>query len=163
MKWISDELKMFSLFVQLLLFKQNQFVERRKVSTIIRIPTEEIKEIFMGISKLKHNKGWELNIPTDHDFIAKHPDIVVRQNLMWEQRSKQLSEFFQDKKDKRQRRKSKSVSEECKNNKSDVKDCTVSSDNDSGTDKSNKSPVMARKFKRIKLNNDKICKKTAKS
>lgn len=127
--------------LQLLLFKQNQYVERRKVSSVIRIPSEEIKEIFTGIAKLRHNKGWELSLPTDHEFISKHPDIVARQNSIWEQRSKQLSEYLKDPKEKRQRRKSKSVSEECRNNKNE--------ENDSGTEKS-KSPVVAKKLKVIK-------------
>lgn len=106
-----------------------------------------MKEIFTGIAKLKHNKGWELALPTDHDFISKHLDTVNRQNLMWDQRAKQVSDYFKDSKDKKQRRKSKSVSEECKG-KSDARDCGVSSDNDSGTEKPNtKSPVAVRKNK----------------
>lgn len=106
----------------------------------------------MGISKLRHNKGWELSLPTDQDFIAKHPEIVQRQNLMWEQRSKQLNEFLKESKEKRQRRKSKSVSE---NSKSEQRDCGVSSDNDSGTEKI-KSPVAARKLKLNKVANNEI-------
>lgn len=102
----------------------------------MKIPSEEVKEIFKGFSKLSHNKGWELVLPTDNDFIAKHSDIVQKQNEAWEQKFKQLSEFLKD--NKRQRRKSKSVSEDCKVRNG------MSSDNDSGTEK-NKSPVAARK------------------
>lgn len=116
---------------------------------MIRIPTEEVKEIFTGIAKLKHNKGWELALPTDHDFITKHLDTVNRQNLMWDQRAKQVSDYFKDNKDKRQRRKSKSVSEECKG-----RDCGVSEDNDSGAEKTiTKSPVVVKKNK---VNNNKV-------
>lgn len=123
-------------------------MERKKVSSVIRIPAEEVKEIFTGIAKLKHNKGWELALPTDHDFISKHLDIVNRQNLMWDQKAKQVSDYFKDTKDKKQRRKSKSVSEECKS-----RDCGVSSDNDSGAEKpNNKSPIAVRKSK----NNNKL-------
>lgn len=71
---------------QLLLFTRNQYVERRKVSSVIKIPTEEIKEIFTGISKLRYSKGWELALPTDSDFINKYTDIVQRQNALWDQR-----------------------------------------------------------------------------
>lgn len=127
-------------------------MERRKVSSVIRIPTEEIKEIFTGISRLRHNKGWELTMPADHDFIAKHPEIVQRQNLMWEQRQKQLNEFLKDGREKRQRRKSKSVSE---NSKSEPRDCSLSSDNDSGTEKI-KSPVAAKKLKLNKVANSDV-------
>lgn len=144
---------------QLLLFKDKQFVERRKVSSEIRIPSEEIKEIFTGIAKLRHNKGWELTLPPDQEFINKHPEIVQRQNLMWEQRSRQLSEFIKDSKEKRQRRKSKSVSEECKANKSEARDSNLSSDTDSGTEKS-KSPIAAKKLKLSKNMGDNKNSKT---
>ncbi|XP_974028.2 DNA-directed RNA polymerase III subunit RPC5 [Tribolium castaneum] len=120
----------------LYLFTKNQYVERKKVSSVMKIPSEEVKEIFTGFSRLRHNKGWELVLPTDNDFILKHGDIVQRQGEAWEQKFKQLSEFLKD--NKRQRRKSKSVSEDCKMRNG------VSSDNDSGTEK-NKSPVAARK------------------
>lgn len=131
-------------------------MERKKVSSVIRLPTEEVKEIFTGIAKLRHNRGWELALPTDHDFISKHLDTVNRQNLMWEQRSKQVHDFFKDSKDKKQRRKSRSVSEESKG-RGDVKECGISSDNDSGTEKS---PVAA---KRHKANNNQIAGDCSKS
>ncbi|KAJ8979411.1 hypothetical protein NQ317_015843 [Molorchus minor] len=80
----------------LYLFTKNQYVERKKVSSVLRIPSEEIKEIFLGISKLRrHNKGWELHLPIDQDFINKHSDIAQKQNLFWEHRFHQLSEFFE--------------------------------------------------------------------
>ncbi|KAL3272754.1 hypothetical protein HHI36_014215 [Cryptolaemus montrouzieri] len=126
----------------LYLFTKHQYVERKKVSSVMKIPAEEVKEIFTGISKLRHNKGWELTLGTDNDFIVKHSDIVQRQTLLWEQRYIQLSDFL---KDKKQRRKSKSES------KSVSEDTVVkksahynSSDNESGTEK-NKSPVVPRK------------------
>lgn len=103
----------------------------------MKIPSEEVKEIFMGFSKLSHNKGWELVLPADNDFIVKHSDIVQKQKDAWEDRFKQLSAFLKD--NQRQRRKSKSISEDNK-----VRNNNVSSDNDSGTEK-NKSPVSARK------------------
>lgn len=133
-------------------------MERKKISSVISIPAEEIKEILTGIARLRHNKGWELTLPTDHDFISKHLDVVTRQNLMWEQRSKQVNDFFRDSKEKKQRRKSRSVSEECKG-KGEIRDCSVSSDNDSGTEKAtNKSPVVARKNKTVKVLNDSVSK-----
>lgn len=99
----------------------------------MKIPSEEVKEIFTGFSRLSHNKGWELVLPTDHEFVFKHSEVVQRQTEAWEQRFKQLSEFLKD--NKRQRRKSKSVSE-AKN---------TCSDSESGTEQKQKSPVAARK------------------
>lgn len=107
----------------------------------MKIPSEEVKEIFMGFSKVSHNKGWELQLETDSDFIQKHGDIVQKQSDAWEQKWKHIAEFLKD--NQRQRRKSKSVSEE---NKTRNGTNCVSSDNDSGTEK-NKSPMFARKNK----------------
>ncbi|KAJ8957438.1 hypothetical protein NQ318_004918 [Aromia moschata] len=134
----------------LYLFTKNEYVERKKVSPLLRIPSEEIKEIFMGVSKLTgHQKGWELHLPTDSDFLSKHTDIVQKQNLFWEHRFHQLSEFLKDNKVQRRksRSESKSFSEDSKARNG------LSSDTDSGTEK-NKSPVAARKNKTVsKVNN----------
>lgn len=147
----------YNLF-QLLLFTQSQYVDRRKVSSLIRIPAEELKEILTGISRLRHNKGWELSMPPDADFILKHNDIVQRQTVLWEQRSKQLNDFLNDTREKpRQRRKSKSISEDVKNkSESDRhKKDSISSDTDSGTEK-NKSPISSKRHKgqKHKVNGD---------
>lgn len=29
------------------------------------------------------NRGWEFLLPTDMDFIKKHPDVAHRQNMLW--------------------------------------------------------------------------------
>ncbi|CAH0563680.1 unnamed protein product [Brassicogethes aeneus] len=125
-------------------FTKHQYVERKKVSSVMKIPSEEIKEIFTGISKLRHNKGWELSLPADTDFINKHSDIVQKQNAFWTERFNQIMESVKESNDKRQRRKSKSVSEDLKLKNS------VSSDNDSGTEI--KSPVLGRKNKNLEGN-----------
>ncbi|GJQ72361.1 hypothetical protein Trydic_g3446 [Trypoxylus dichotomus] len=134
----------------LLLFTQSQYVDRRKVSSLIRIPAEELKEILTGISRLRHNKGWELSLPPDADFILKHHDIVQRQSVLWEQKSKQLGDFLSDTREKtRQRRKSKSVSEDVKSKSesgSRLKKESISSDTDSGTEKSKSPPSKKRKL-----------------
>lgn len=127
-------------------FTKNQFVERRKVSSVIKIPPEEIKEILTGISKLHHHKMWQLILSIDTEFINEYNEVVIRQNLMWEQRAKQLNEYFTENKEKTKRRKSKSVSEENKSSKRD----SISSDNESGTEK-NKSPVASRKSNRVNV------------
>lgn len=60
---------------------------------------------------------------------------------MWQQRAKQLNEYFNDNnKEKAKRRKSKSVSEEVKSNKRD----SINSDSELGSEK--KSPHTPRKI-----------------
>lgn len=122
------------------------------MSSVLKIPSEEIKEIFTGISKLRrHNKEWELHLPTDHDFINKHGDLVMKQNLFWEHRFHQLTEFLKD--NRTQRRKSRSESKSFSEDGKTRNGLSVSSDNDSGTEKNNKSPVAVRKNKSVKLSN----------
>lgn len=126
----------------LYLFTKQQYVERKKVSSLLKIPAEEVKEIFAGISKLRtHNKGWELSQPTDNDFLAKHADLARRQNIFWEHRYHQLSLFLNQ--PSRQRRKSKSTSE---SDGGKIRHNSVScSDNESGTESKGKSPILPRK------------------
>ncbi|XP_044759319.1 DNA-directed RNA polymerase III subunit RPC5 [Coccinella septempunctata] len=123
----------------LYLFTKNQFVERKKVASIVKVPAEEVKEIFKGVSSLRHNKGWELNLETDFDFIAKYPDIEQRQTLLWEQRYIQVCDFLKEKKRRKSRSESKSFSEDKKSGHSH------SSDNDSGTEKTRSPPRKKRK------------------
>ncbi|CAG9857067.1 unnamed protein product [Phyllotreta striolata] len=137
----------------LYLFTKNQYVERKKVSSILKIPSEEIKEIFTGISKLRrHNKEWELHLPVDQDFINKHGDLVQKQNLMWEHRFHQLSQFLKDNMTQRRksRSESKSVSEEGRARNS----LSFSSDNDSGTEKGKSAANSVKKIsnKNVKMN-----------
>lgn len=123
----------------LYLFTKHQYVERKKVSSVMKIPAEEVKEIFIGISKLRHNKGWELTQPADTDFITRHYEIVQRQTLLWEQRYIQLGDFLKEKTRRKSKSESKSVSEDGRSKNPNY----TSSDNESGTEK--KSPVISRK------------------
>lgn len=141
----------------LYLFTQNQYVERRKVSSVIKLPAEEVKEIFTGISRLRTNKGWELLLPTDNNFIDKYPDVVQRQQLFWEAKQKQFNEFLKDNKvtNQRQRRKSKSVSNDDVKYHNGIKRTDSNDNNDKSNNINKKSPVFNKK---VKLNGDSINK-----
>lgn len=151
-----EENRSFLIF-QLYLFTQKQYVDRRKVSSVIKLPTEEVKEIFTGIARLRTNRGWELLLPTDTVFIDKYPDVVQRQQLFWEAKQKQFNDLIRDcKTPQRQRRKSKSVSDEIVKQNGIKRDNSLNSDNESGTEKSKKSPVCAKKLKFNNRNNENI-------
>lgn len=121
------------------------------MSSVIKLPAEEVKEIFTGISRLRTNKGWELLLPTDNNFIEKYPDVVQRQQLFWEAKQKQFNEFLKDnnKTPNRQRRKSKSVSDNNEIKQNGIKrDCVEISDTNIINEKNkNKSPVSVKKLK----------------
>ncbi|ENN76053.1 DNA-directed RNA polymerase III subunit RPC5 [Dendroctonus ponderosae] len=126
----------------LYLFTKHQYVERTKVSSLLRLPTEEVKEILAGMAQLQtHNKGWELSLPTDQNFLSRHADVAQRQNLFWEHRYHQLSQFLIQ--PSRQRRKSKSASEsEGASGKARNLSC---SDNEAGADGKGKPTGASRK------------------
>lgn len=119
-------------------------------------------EIFEGVSKYEKHKGWQLLLPSDEQFIARYPDVVQRQQLFWETKSKQFIQYIKEfSKTVRNRKKS---NRESVSSVSDVeivpkmngvkkqRDNSCSSDTDSGTEKSKKSSAGSRK--RTKVNRD---------
>lgn len=124
----------------LYLFTQKQYVDRRKVASVIKLPAEEVKEILIDIARFRKNRGWELLHPIDRTFIEKYPDVMQRQELFWEAKQKLFNDLISDSKQVRQRKKSKSVSDEVKQQQNGVKrDRPLGSDSESG--------VVAKKLK----------------
>ncbi|PNF16672.1 hypothetical protein B7P43_G05410 [Cryptotermes secundus] len=80
----------------LYLFTQNRYVDRLRVSGVIKLPSEEIREILDQISRLRVNKGWELRLPFDKDFVSRYPEVVQRQQMWWEAKQKQLTEALRE-------------------------------------------------------------------
>ena len=64
---------------------------RKDISPVIKLVAEDVKEMLEQVSRLKVKKGWEFLLEADQDFISRHPDIVQRQNMIWEAKFKQLS------------------------------------------------------------------------
>ncbi|XP_069692182.1 DNA-directed RNA polymerase III subunit RPC5 [Periplaneta americana] len=80
----------------LYLFTQNRHVDRVRVSFVIKLPSEETREILDQIARLKVNKRWELQLPFDKDFISRYPEVVQRQQMWWDAKQKQLSEALKE-------------------------------------------------------------------
>ncbi|KAK3930241.1 DNA-directed RNA polymerase III subunit RPC5 [Frankliniella fusca] len=81
----------------LLQFTQHKYVDRIAVNKIVKLPTAELLEILDGIATLKKNKGWELKLPLDKDFIERYSEIVHRMESFWEARQRSLNEAFRHK------------------------------------------------------------------
>lgn len=93
--------------LQLYLFTQHAYVDRRKVAAVVRLPPQQVLEILQTVAKFNPNTGWELLLPPDTNFEAKYPDVVQRQNLYWEARQRQFNEMLMNEcVPKRQRKKS---------------------------------------------------------
>lgn len=58
-------------FSQLLLFTKNEYVKRSDVSSVIKLPEDEIQEIMQNLAQRHPNQGWKLIHPEDKDFSAE--------------------------------------------------------------------------------------------
>ncbi|KAA8581374.1 hypothetical protein FQN60_002955 [Etheostoma spectabile] len=64
-------------------FTLERSVMRKEIASIIKLPPEDVKEFLEHVSVPRVNRGWEFLLPTDVDFIKKHPDVAHRQHMLW--------------------------------------------------------------------------------
>uniref|UniRef100_A0A8C9TYL0 Polymerase (RNA) III (DNA directed) polypeptide E n=1 Tax=Scleropages formosus TaxID=113540 RepID=A0A8C9TYL0_SCLFO len=57
-------------------------VEKRSFYIII-LPPEDVKDFLEQMSVPRLNRGWEFLLPTDTEFVRKHPDVAQRQHMLW--------------------------------------------------------------------------------
>ncbi|XP_034243613.1 DNA-directed RNA polymerase III subunit RPC5 [Thrips palmi] len=81
----------------LLQFTQHKYLDRIALNRTVKLPTAELLEILQGVASLKKNKGWELQLSVDREFIERHSEIVHRQESFWEARQRSLNEAFRHK------------------------------------------------------------------
>lgn len=72
-------------------FTQSREVIRKDVSTVVKLPAEDVKDILEQMSKLKVHKGWEFVLDYDHEFVNRHTEVVQRQQMLWDAKFQQLS------------------------------------------------------------------------
>ncbi|XP_078691347.1 DNA-directed RNA polymerase III subunit RPC5-like [Branchiostoma floridae x Branchiostoma belcheri] len=75
-------------------FTQFRFIVRKEVTSIIKLPHEDVKEIFEQLAVVRVNKGWEFLLPHDQDFVDRYPDVVQRQQMLWDAKYSQLSKLL---------------------------------------------------------------------
>lgn len=44
---------------------------------------EDVKDFLEHMAVPRINRGWEFLLPSDSDFIKKHPDVAQRQHMLW--------------------------------------------------------------------------------
>ena len=72
-------------------FTQSREVVRKDISTVVKLPAEDVKDILEQMSRLKVHKGWEFMLDFDHEFVNRHPEVVQRQQMLWDAKFQQLS------------------------------------------------------------------------
>uniref|UniRef100_W5LAF0 Polymerase (RNA) III (DNA directed) polypeptide E n=1 Tax=Astyanax mexicanus TaxID=7994 RepID=W5LAF0_ASTMX len=58
------------------------------------LPPEDVKEFLEQMAIPRANRGWEFLLPTDHDFVKKHPDVAQRQHMLWMGIQNKLEKVF---------------------------------------------------------------------
>ncbi|KAK8387061.1 hypothetical protein O3P69_018014 [Scylla paramamosain] len=82
----------------LYLFTKKTGVTRGEVADVVGLPSNDLKEILYGVSRYRGTRTtWEFLLPTDTAFLSKYPDVVQRQQMIWQSRSEQLAHNFKDK------------------------------------------------------------------
>ncbi|XP_071552777.1 DNA-directed RNA polymerase III subunit RPC5 isoform X2 [Panulirus ornatus] len=85
----------------LYLFTKKTSVGRAEVADVVGLPGSDLKDILHGVSRSRGSRvTWEFLLPTDMAFLKKYPDVVQRQQMIWQSRSEQLSHIFKDKQNK---------------------------------------------------------------
>ncbi|XP_029383185.1 DNA-directed RNA polymerase III subunit RPC5 isoform X2 [Echeneis naucrates] len=64
-------------------FTLERSVMRKEITSIIKLPPEDVKEFLEHVATPRINRGWEFLLPTDLDFIKKHSDVAHRQHMLW--------------------------------------------------------------------------------
>ncbi|XP_029541489.2 DNA-directed RNA polymerase III subunit RPC5-like isoform X1 [Oncorhynchus nerka] len=64
-------------------FTQERSVMRKEVTAIIKLLPEDVKDFLEHMAMPRINRGWEFLLPSDSDFIKKHPDVAQRQHMLW--------------------------------------------------------------------------------
>ena len=52
-------------------FTQSRHVVRKELTAIIKLPTEDVKDILEQMSRVKIHKGWEFIMNFDSDFVNR--------------------------------------------------------------------------------------------
>lgn len=78
-------------------FSKNSTIMRNEIAEVVCLPGNDLITILKGVARRRGNRGaWEFLLPTDQNFILKYPDVVQRQEMIWQSRHEQLSHTFKD-------------------------------------------------------------------
>lgn len=80
-------------------FTQTRSLIRKEVSSVVKIPPDELKEMLSHIARPRVKQGWVFNLEYDFDFVNRNKDVVQRQQMMWDAKYQQLCKHFKLTKD----------------------------------------------------------------
>mmetsp|Transcript_28784 Transcript_28784/g.46594 ORF Transcript_28784/g.46594 Transcript_28784/m.46594 type:complete len:388 (+) Transcript_28784:322-1485(+) len=65
-------------------------LSRPALADVCKLHTSHVKEVLEGVARLVPTVGWVFMRPTDHEFILRYPQIVARQQKLWQERSQRI-------------------------------------------------------------------------
>ncbi|XP_060603033.1 DNA-directed RNA polymerase III subunit RPC5-like [Ruditapes philippinarum] len=72
-------------------FTMSRCVTRKEIASVVKLPSEDVKDILEQMSHIKVNHGWEFVFEHDYDFTDRYQEIVERQNMLWDAKFQTLS------------------------------------------------------------------------
>ena len=75
-------------------FTQNRYLMRKDIAAVIKMPTEDVKDILEQMARPKVNRGWEFLFDYDAEFVGRHPEIVQRQSMIWDALFQQMAKVL---------------------------------------------------------------------
>nr|XP_015215620.1 PREDICTED: DNA-directed RNA polymerase III subunit RPC5 [Lepisosteus oculatus] len=76
-------------------FTQERCVVRKEIAAIVKLPPEDVKDFLEQMAVARVNRGWEFLLPSDAEFVRKHPDVAQRQHMLWLGIQAKLEKVFQ--------------------------------------------------------------------
>lgn len=86
-------------------FYRNEFIDRKKISTVTQVPSDEVKELMLTIAKWDSKNGWQLLRPPCPRFEQKYPELKQRQDIFWRSKEEIFLEMEQEARSPRRKRK----------------------------------------------------------
>ncbi|KAG0413261.1 hypothetical protein HPB47_009596 [Ixodes persulcatus] len=75
------------------LYTQSRHVVQSKFADTVRLPSEDVKTLLSEMGRLTPS-GWEFLLSPDKEFVTRFPDVVQRQQMLWDAKQQFLSKSF---------------------------------------------------------------------
>lgn len=92
-------------------FYRNENIDRKKISTITQIPSDEVKELLLTIATWNKANGWHLVHSPSIEFDIRNPELKQRQDVFWRAKDELFQELELEAKSPRRKRKTSQKSE----------------------------------------------------
>lgn len=86
-------------------FYRNEYIDRKKISSITQIPPDEVKAILLTVASFSRSYGWQLLRPPNNQFQEQFQELKQRQDIFWRAKEEKFLELEHEAKSPRRKRK----------------------------------------------------------